>query len=422
MFGGAVVNLTHPLRHQSVQRLGVRVLPRRFAERAELLRRDQGAVQLAPVRRHVRRADSLRNKAFFFGDYQGLRQDQGRTFLFTVPTAEMRTRQSQRDRQRRSTIRSRGEPFAGNIIPAGRINPIARQVADDLAAAQPAGSRQQLRREQRGQTQRSERVRHPRRRQLRARGARSSPASRARTGTSSSRRPATIFMEGGNASESGNYNAVARPHLHDFSSSMLNELRVGINKYDLAQVGSDFGIPKNNELGIPNGNIDGHPYTSGIADFNISGLSRAPARRASPTRSASATTVQLSDTLSRGSSSRHSLKFGGDVPAHHVDADQSADAAARPLHVRLATTRATSARPDTGDAFASFLLGFPNRCDRDFVDTYPEVLIQLRRLLRAGRFPRHPKPDGESRAAVGPADEPGGEERTGRPTSACRTG
>src|SRR5918992_3899174 len=32
----------------------------------------------------------LRNKIFFFGDYQRFTQDQGRTFLITVPTAEMR--------------------------------------------------------------------------------------------------------------------------------------------------------------------------------------------------------------------------------------------------------------------------------------------------------------------------------------------
>ena len=45
----------HPLRHQPVQWIAVRVLPRRVAQRAELLRGDQGAVQLPSVRRHVRR-------------------------------------------------------------------------------------------------------------------------------------------------------------------------------------------------------------------------------------------------------------------------------------------------------------------------------------------------------------------------------
>ena len=80
-------------------------------------------------------------------------------------------------------------------------------------------------------------------------------------------------MAGGNRSESGNYNLVLG-HTVTLSSKRLNELRFGINKYDLAQFGSDFGIPKNNELGIPNGNIEGHPYTFGIADFNVAGFLR----------------------------------------------------------------------------------------------------------------------------------------------------
>ena len=71
----------------------------------------------------------MRNKAFFFGDYQRLRQDQGRTVVATVPTAEMR----------RGNLTEFGtpifdpltrQPFAGNIIPADRIDPVTRQVAD----------------------------------------------------------------------------------------------------------------------------------------------------------------------------------------------------------------------------------------------------------------------------------------------------
>ena len=50
--------LEHPLGYQPVQRLGVRVLPRRIAQRAQLLLGNQGALQLAPVRRDVRRPDA----------------------------------------------------------------------------------------------------------------------------------------------------------------------------------------------------------------------------------------------------------------------------------------------------------------------------------------------------------------------------
>ena len=181
-------------------------------------------------------------------------------------------------------------------------------------------------------------------------------------------------MEGGNASESSNYNAVGG-HTYTLSGSMLNELRVGINKYDLAQFGSDFGIPKNNELGIPNGNIEGHPYTFGIADFNIPGYRRT------------------------GLAGLHQLRPDRDDGAalgHAVMAGRP------PLRQGLAATTGTS-RPTltnpqtmprgrftfgsqctsnagasgTGDGFASFLLGFPNQIDRDFVDTYPNVLIHF---------------------------------------------
>src|SRR5437899_3970604 len=71
----------------------------------------------------------VRAKAFFFGDYQGLRLDQGRTVTLTVPTALMRQGNF-------SEIRDQiydpltGAPFAGNIIPSSQINPITQKVAN----------------------------------------------------------------------------------------------------------------------------------------------------------------------------------------------------------------------------------------------------------------------------------------------------
>ncbi len=142
---------------------------------------------------------------------------------------------------------------------------------------------------------------------------------------------ANIFMAGGNRSESGNYNLVLG-HTFTLSSSRLNELRLGINKYDLAQFGSDFGIPKNNELGIPNGNIEGHPYTFGIADFNVAGL---PAHRLARLHQLG---PHRQDRAALGQLHVARRQAHGEVrrrrALHPVDADQSADAAARPLHVR----------------------------------------------------------------------------------------
>ena len=206
-----------------------------------------------------------------------------------------------------------------------------------------------------------------------AAGARSSAAIPGPIATSSSRPPANIFMAGGNRSESGNYNLVLG-HTMTLSSRRLNELRFGINKYDLAQFGSDFGIPKNNELGIPNGNIEGHPYTFGIADFNVAGF----LRTASPGFTNSVrigTTVQLSDNFT-WVFDKHSVKFGGDV---RFIQSTLTNPQTQPRGLFTFDRNYTSnlGAANTGQPWASFLLGLPNRVQRDFVDTYPEVLINF---------------------------------------------
>jgi hypothetical protein len=158
------------------------------------------------------------------------------------------------------------------------------------------------------------------------------------------------------------------------SPTKLNEFRFGVNKYDLAQFGSDFGIPKNNELGIPNGNIEGHPYTSGIADFNVSGF----LRTGSPGFTNSVRigkTFQFSDNFS-WLFNRHSVKFGGDY--RHITSTLT-NPQTQPRGLFSFDRNYTSNRgaANTGHPWASFLLGLPNRVQRDFVDTYPQVRINF---------------------------------------------
>jgi hypothetical protein len=71
----------------------------------------------------------VQNKAFFFGDYQGLRLDQGRTQTLSVPTALMRQGNfSEISNQIYNPLT--GTVFAGNIIPSNMINPISQKVAN----------------------------------------------------------------------------------------------------------------------------------------------------------------------------------------------------------------------------------------------------------------------------------------------------
>ena len=369
VFGGAVVNLS--IRSGTNQFSGSLF---EYYRDDSLNARNFFAATKAPFNSHqfggTFGGPMLRNKAFFFGDYQRLRQDQGRTVVATVPTAAMRG----------GDLSALGTPifdplsgqaFDGSIIPGNRINPITRQVADIWPLPNRSGlvdnyiENNVVEQEQDAFDIRSD-VNLGRWGSVFGRYSRADrdfvePPT------------ANIFMSGGNRSESGNYNLVLG-HTLTLSSSRLNEFRVGINKYDLAQFGSDFGIPKNNELGIPNGNIEGHPYTFGIADFNIAGY----LRTASPGFTNSVRigkTVQVSDNFT-WVVDKHSVKFGGD--ARFITSTlTNPQTQPRGLFTFDRNYTSNLGAANTGQPWASFLLGLPNRVQRDFVDTYPEVLINF---------------------------------------------
>jgi hypothetical protein len=307
----------------------------------------------------------IKNKAFFFADYQGLRQDNGRTQTLTVPTALMRqgilTEVSEQIYDPLT-----GQPFAGNVIPPSRINPIARQVADIWPLPNRAGLANNYV-ENNVVTQ-----------AVNAFDARMdyrfSSASSVFARFSLAHRnfdepaPGNIFM-GANNAENTNYNGVLG-YTHTFGSDKFYELRVGYNKYDLSQHGEDFGVDKNNQLGIPNGNLAAFPETSGIASFRPSGFtSTGSPGSTNAVRIGSTLHLTNNFTWIRG---RHSFKTGADarllrstltnpqtMPRGIFDFD------------RLYTSNAGAS--GTGHPWASFLLGYPNRVRRDIVNTYPNV-------------------------------------------------
>jgi len=68
----------------------------------------------------------VRNKTFFFGDFEGFRSTQGVTFVSTVPTAKMRAGDfSEVSAILYDPTTTPRTPFSGNIIPSGRLDPIA---------------------------------------------------------------------------------------------------------------------------------------------------------------------------------------------------------------------------------------------------------------------------------------------------------
>ncbi len=67
--------------------------------------------------------------------------------------------------------------------------------------------------------------------------------------------PGANFLNTGDInSNSRDHNAVIG-HTISFTPTLLNELRLGFNRFNTFHFGRDFGVDKNNELGIKNGNL-----------------------------------------------------------------------------------------------------------------------------------------------------------------------
>ena len=90
----------------------------------------------------------IRNKTFFFADYEHYKQDRGQTWVSTVPTPLMRNGDFSELLARGIVIydptTSPRTPFPGNVIPAGRIDATARNFFSTVSRADGAGAGQQL--------------------------------------------------------------------------------------------------------------------------------------------------------------------------------------------------------------------------------------------------------------------------------------
>jgi hypothetical protein len=314
----------------------------------------------------------MKNKAFFFADYQGLRLDQGRTAVLTVPTSLMRQGNF-------SEIRDvvydplTGQPFPGNVIPAGRQNPITREVLNDVY---PLPNRSGLANNyvenlvltqtvNAGDARVDYRIT-----ESASLFARFSMARRDYDDAS----PANIFMGNGanpatNNSESRNYNGVVG-YTQTLGSNRFFEVRLGYNRYWTHQFAEDFGIDANNELGIPNGNLAAYPESSGLASFQPAGFSFT----GSPGTTNAirvGTTYNLTGNFS-WIHGRHAFKAGADARfVSGAVSNPQTQPQGRFTFDRNYTSRAGAS--GTGYSIASMLLGYPNRIQRDVVDTWPLI-------------------------------------------------
>jgi len=317
----------------------------------------------------------IKDKLFFFGDFQYLTQHSGQTYTLNVPTSAMRTGDL-------SGLVSGGAgpitnasacqilatanglpgvpctassavtvPGTFDTVPAADINPISAGVLNPAIIPMPNNSSASnaifntVNKETVPQF--DARVDYAYSDHDRFFGRESylhrdynSPA------------PGTQFMMGSNPNATNDNHSAVLAWDHIFSGTMTNEFRLGFNRYVTSDFVDSYGIDENNKLGILNGNLAGVAATSGIAEFNFQNINLSPTGDPGPIPNGLgrlANIYEYSDGLSKVWG-RQTLKFGTDI--QHIQGG-----VANPQNNPRGCFNFNGEY--TGNAFADFLVGAP---------------------------------------------------------------
>jgi hypothetical protein len=310
------------------------------------------------------------DRTFFFVDYEGYRSTQGVANLITVPTARMRTG----DFSELSTpifdpstpVRT---PFAGNQIPANRLDAIALR----LIALYPQPNGPGLANNYSSVTNRTQdldttdfRIDH------RFNGNNSVFArysyNRVNTFT-----PGACPIVGdvdpncivggialGGAFPGPNHttahNAVAS-YVRVFNTSLISEVKGGFNRPNIASLPANFGKNLGTEFGIPNTNFD--ESTSGMPLMNTVGYALIGDAQAVPLTTKDKT-IQFAGSVTK-TAGAHNVKLGGGAILREFSVTQSISPVGVWTFDSLATNNGAGVG---GNTIASFLLGYPSQVVR----------------------------------------------------------
>jgi hypothetical protein len=330
----------------------------------------------------------MRNKTFFFGDYEGYRLEEGQPNLITVPTAAQRN--GDFSALLPGTIiydptTTPRTPFPGNIIPQDRIDPIAR----NLMQLYPEPTTSGLVSNFSGQTTREQdsnssdiKVDHrfTQNNTLAMRysynGVKTFTPGLCPTvtidGTVIDPSCVTAGVGGGGAFPGPNdtaVHAVQANFVRVFSPTLVGEFRGGYLKLDIASTGPNEGTNAATIMGIPGGNLPSHPgRATGLSAIEIGGYAFLGDQGFLPIEYHDVT-KQVSGVLTKTWWS-HNIKVGGGLIVR--------DAAKRgtggsPSGNYTFNQQLTNSGPGGtgGNSIASLLLGYPSGTSRNFEIVVP---------------------------------------------------
>jgi hypothetical protein len=157
---------------------------------------------------------------------------------------------------------------------------------------------------------------------------------------------------------------------HIFSPTLIAEARVGVNRYRNVANNADYGTNASTAIGIPGVNIE--PFTSGLSGVNINGFS-SPIVGYSPSMPwvRAETNIDAVNTWTK-IVGNHTIKFGVDLRRIRDDLLQEQTFSPRGLFAFAdGQTSIPGAKTSFGNDFASFLLDVPNLVGRDLPIYFP---------------------------------------------------
>ena len=326
----------------------------------------------------------IKNKLFFFGDYLRVSDHQANTNRVSIPAMDLRSGNLARsasviyDPASGAADGTGRTPFAGNVIPTSRINPISTKILNLVPAPNQGGdtnnyfallpfSKDSHSFDYKMDWNISDRDRL--------------------TGRFSFARPVTfqgpIFGAAGGPAQGAfegtgiqktysaglNYNRVV-------SNTLVTELRLGIAHYNNVAQNSDFGTKASEALGIPGVNID--QYSSGIVGINLNGGYSNPVIGYSPSVPwvRAEANINLVNSWTKNLSN-HTIKWGADIRRIRDELLQMQTFSPRGIFSfsdgQTALKQASGAASATSftNNVASFLLDLPSQAGRDLATYFP---------------------------------------------------
>jgi carboxypeptidase family protein len=329
----------------------------------------------------------IKDKTFYFFDYQGYRVNQGQTYLSTVPSAKMRAGDfSELNRIIYDPLTHL--PFPGNVIPLSRWDPAAKSILNQLipesnttgvASANGQTINNYLINPtlQRQDNQFDVKVDH---------SLTSSNRFFSRYSYEKTHRllPATLpHGDAGFTFGAGEGNITAQglafDDTHTFSSKWLNEVRVGWSSIKFFMTPVDYLQNPAQAVGIPGVNFGDTTSAMSQLMFNNGGMRNLGANGNQPLIT-NQNDIQFFDNITRVAG-KHTMKAGGSF-THRSREILNADTIVGRFDFNqnltsncAGITSGCTVQNNTGFDLASFLLGYASNASRTLFDsgTYTEV-------------------------------------------------